>query len=524
MSKLFLLSLPLVAAFQLPFEVPFLSRFKAQLPLHSPPIEPADLISRIAIIGAGAGGSSAAFWISKAKERAGSLQVEVDVYEKSDYIGGRSTVIYPYPEDPQVQPIELGASIFVKANKNLWRASDEFNLTRNDLKHEDSDFGIWNGQELVFTYSGWWDTVRLFWKYGWSPKRADNRINAMVKSYSRLYAPENLRWENITELAAALGFDDLVKKNALDHFVEHGVSPQFTREFIEAAVRVNYGQNIDEVHALLGSVSMAANSAASIKGGNYQLFERFLEHSGANIYTNTTVQSIIPKSSGSHHWRIESDKGTKNYKAVILALPFHSSGINLPSSLSSQIPVQKYVRLHVTLLTTTSPTMNPAILNLSEKTRVPRMLLTTYDGARNGGKEPEFNSISYHGLVRENEWFVKIFSKERVSDEWLHKAFDQVGWVHRKEWDAYPEAPPTESFAPVRLEKGLYYVNAFEPFISTMETETVASRNVVDLLLNEEFDASICPPKIAASPKPPTLREAFTFLQAEEDFTLGWDC
>jgi len=43
---------------------------------------------RVAIIGAGAGGSSAAFWISKAKERFG-LDVAVDVYESSDYVGGR---------------------------------------------------------------------------------------------------------------------------------------------------------------------------------------------------------------------------------------------------------------------------------------------------------------------------------------------------------------------------------------------------------------------------------------------------
>jgi hypothetical protein len=62
------------------------------------------------------------------------------------------------------------------------------------------------------------------------------------------------------------------------------------------------------------------------------------------------------------------------------------------------------------------------------------MMLTTNFGARNGGKKPEFNSLSYHGLVREGEWAVKIFSKERISDGWLQQMFDgQVGWVHRKE-------------------------------------------------------------------------------------------
>ena len=53
------------------------------LPLSSP---------HIAIIGAGAGGSSAAFWIAKAKERYG-LDVVVDIFERSDYVGGRKLLI-----------------------------------------------------------------------------------------------------------------------------------------------------------------------------------------------------------------------------------------------------------------------------------------------------------------------------------------------------------------------------------------------------------------------------------------------
>jgi prenylcysteine oxidase/farnesylcysteine lyase len=62
------------------------------------------------------------------------------------------------------------------------------------------------------------------------------------------------------------------------------------------------------------------------------------------------------------------------------------------------------------------------------------MLLTTFEGARNGGKEPEFNSMSYHGLISEGEWVVKIFSKKRISDKWLSDMLDDnVGWVHRKE-------------------------------------------------------------------------------------------
>ncbi|KAF5359929.1 hypothetical protein D9758_014001 [Tetrapyrgos nigripes] len=150
-----------------------------------------------------------------------------------------------------------------------------------------------------------------------------------------------------------------------------------------------------------------------------------------------------------------------------------------------------------------------AFRSLVPNTKPPSMLLTTWEGVRRGGKAPEFNSVSYHGKINENEWVVKISSMEPVSDEWLEKVFDgQVTWVYRKEWDAYPVLPPTTEFPPVKVDTGFYYVNAFEPFISTMETETIAARNVVDLLFNEQYGSSICGSRISGSPPlwfPPTL-------------------
>jgi prenylcysteine oxidase/farnesylcysteine lyase len=51
-----------------------------------------------------------------------------------------------------------------------------------------------------------------------------------------------------------------------------------------------------------------------------------------------------------------------------------------------------------------------------------------------------------------------------------------------------------------------------------METETIASRNVVDLLLNEAFGTGICGSKISGQ----DANETLTGYPA--DFVLGWDC
>lgn len=73
--------------------------------------------------------------------------------------------------------MEIGASIFVRANKNLWRATEEFGLNRTDFEDTDGredETGIWDGEQFVFTMGAgngwlgsWWNSLRVVWRYGW---------------------------------------------------------------------------------------------------------------------------------------------------------------------------------------------------------------------------------------------------------------------------------------------------------------------------------------------------------------------
>ena len=221
-------------------------------------------------------------------------------------------------------------------------------------------------------------------------------------------------------------------------------------------------KNLDEIHALGGLVSQAATGASGVKGGNYQIFEHFLARSGATLYLNTTVciflymrvykSSLVPifilfshihKVSSltrkSKKWILSTTDGeSRTYDSVILAAPFHSTGIAITPPPRFPIPKQPYVHLHVTLLLTSSPTPISTYFSLPEGDKAPTNVLTTHDGFVNGGPAPEFNSLSYHGKVaghegRPAEHLVKIFSSKKLDDLWLRKVFGKLGWVLRKE-------------------------------------------------------------------------------------------
>jgi hypothetical protein len=135
------------------------------------------LLPRIAIIGCGAAGSSAAYFLQFLSLSNSSLRSDATVYEKSDYIGGRSTTVLPPPDvDTDQSPIELGASLFVPANFNLNKAAKVFNLTLQDGMGGNETFdptvpslAIWDGAKFVYTQgsgkTSYWEMLNLWWKF-----------------------------------------------------------------------------------------------------------------------------------------------------------------------------------------------------------------------------------------------------------------------------------------------------------------------------------------------------------------------
>lgn len=232
-------------------------------------------------------------------------------------------------------------------------------------------------------------------------------------------------------------------------------------------------------------MSPSTGGASQIAGGNYQVFERMLGDSGADVRLSTAVEAIEPTSSG---FRVETNgkklSNNDSFDEIFFAAPWHNSPVSkslsshflqpipyAPTIFVADIRKQDYVKLHVTLLATTRASPDPLYFFKAPGDAIPGTILTTDVTWRDThGARPEFQSISYHGETYEGsgEWVVKIFSKAKISNALLADIFgDEPTWVYRKVWESYPVLRPTASFPPMYPMKGFHYLAALEPWVST---------------------------------------------------------
>lgn len=213
---------------------------------------------RVAIIGGGAAGTSSAFFLSHLAAVNSSLAVDVDLFEANDYLGGRSTIVYPF-DNASYPAIEVGGSIFVQANKNLVKAAKIFNLTLQDMHGGDEEdatgMSIWDGQDFVYKESsgyGWWNMAKLFWRYGYSPMTVKNTVTETVAKFVELYGDEFQSqgpYESIHDFAKALKLEKMAYNTTKEYLKSLAVNELFIQELVAAATRVNYGQNPSQLQA-----------------------------------------------------------------------------------------------------------------------------------------------------------------------------------------------------------------------------------------------------------------------------------
>ncbi|KAF9872835.1 prenylcysteine oxidase [Colletotrichum karsti] len=493
-------------------------------------------IKQVAIIGAGAGGASAAYYLQQYAEADG-IPVNITVFEKTDHIGGRTLTVEAYGNP--LEQVELGASIFIEANHILFNASQRFGLPLKEPESGTDGFlGIWDGEQFVYTQDDnsweWWNLAKLFWKYGLAPYKAQKLVQSTVATFLQLYEAPHFPFRSLTQRAFEL---DLLKATSVtgDQFLANNeIGELFSQHIIQAATRVNYASNLKYIHGLETMVSMAPEGSKQVIGGNWQIFHTMVQRSNATLNRNTSVTSIEVKSGPASSKYLLSSKSTNSeaeaeadqypvaFDNVVIATPWQYSDISVAEDLfQHKIDEIPYTKLHVTLFA--SPfRLSPEYFGMEPGSKAPDTVLTTLNpadeakaGAEGAGKAG-FYSISTlrtatNPETLKDEYIYKIFSPKKVTAEFLSQLLgvkvpasivaekagdgsadtvDPISWYHPHVFNSYPIEYPRVTFQDPILRDGLYYLSGMESFISCMETSALMGMNVAKLI-SEDFAAEI---------------------------------
>ncbi|CZT42570.1 related to prenylcysteine lyase [Rhynchosporium secalis] len=476
---------------------------------------------RIAIIGAGAAGSSTAYYLEQFANKSG-IAINVTVFERNSYVGGRTTTVNAH--DNPLEPVEVGGSIFVEVNAILNNASRLFGLQARESDTETNEIlGIWNGKTFVYTQkdSGWkyWDIAKLLWKYGLAPIRTQRLSKSIVGKFLKLYEFPFFPFRSLSDRLFDLGLTSVTSQTGEQLLTANKIGAPFTTDIIQASTRVNYGQNLASIHGVEAMVCMAIEGAMQIQGGNWQIFYSMLKASNTSTLLNTTVNAIS-KTNGKYKIKTSFRASTTHetltneeaFDTVVLAAPLQYTDLKLKKGLLQRIPDEiPYVTLHVTLFAT-NKTFSPLFFNLSPGSEVPTTILTTLapdevpEAPPKGVGSPGFFSIStlrqvINPKTLEKENLYKIFSPEKITSEFLSKLFatevpedlssitadsgHAITWFYSKVWQSYPYELPRVTFEDPELAPGFYYTSGIESFISTMETSALMGMNVAQLIVND---------------------------------------
>ncbi|OJD13074.1 hypothetical protein AJ78_06431 [Emergomyces pasteurianus Ep9510] len=509
----------------------------------TPPSPVPPTTKRVAIIGAGSAGASTAYYLRHFTNFF-SIPLNITVYERASYIGGRSTTINLF-DDP-AHPIELGASIFVEVNRNLVQASKKFGLILRDAdfrqpKESTHSLGVWDGKEFAFLQARggvyWWNVFKLLYKYGWAPMKTQNLMKVTVGKFLKLYKFPYFPFQSLSDVAMSTGLSEATWTSGAEYLKENGIAEQFAREVIQASTRVNYGQNLALIHGLETMVCMATSGAVAVEGGNWQIFQSMLDASKATVRLNSPVSSVELSDNNTYTVTYHQNADDDNYPVeqdtfdhVVIANPYQFSNISLSPPLKHPLDAPRYVNLHVTIFA--SPyKLSPAYFKMPVGSSVPEVVLTTLPsdvklGARTDGVGPaQFWSISTLAKVRPPaaharqegvavgpHYVYKVFSPKPLNASFLsdilgineahmlendkdasHSADhsiaaiskSHISWYYEKVWKSYPYLYPRVTFEDIKIAPNLWYTNGMESFISTMETSSLSGMNVAGLILSE---------------------------------------
>jgi predicted NAD/FAD-dependent oxidoreductase len=419
---------------------------------------------RLAVIGAGIGGCSAAYFA-----RRHIPNEEVTLYEAQPRIGGR---ILTQPASGT--NLELGAAFFNDMNPTVKAIIEVEHLEVKRLD-ERTNFAVWNGSEFVFRSNkqSIVTELELLAKYKLSLARTFLQIREAKQQFTNLHQTAQENPADVGELFEAAGLDKWYKKPFDELLSDEGVSRAFIDEAVSPITRTIYSQNAD-LGGLAGVSSLIgvyAGTMHNLTCGNSTLPDRLAEKSQASVHLGRKVDVVEKTPSGS--FRVHADGYNGVFDGVFIAVPLETAEIKFEGVSMPNFAVQPY---RVVYRRVVRGVFNPCYFGLEKGSEVPAVVLTT----------KEADPITQIGIQRvgNGEALVTVSSTQPIRDEAFEGMF-KAGWaaVLEHQWRAaYPLFKPVAKLPPTRLDDGLLYVSAVEQAVASMETAAFSAWNAVKLL------------------------------------------
>lgn len=241
--------------------------------------------STVCIIGSGISGASLAHFLRKYSP---APVGEIRVFERNAVVGGRMATVTIGGDT-----FESGASIIHPKNYHLSNFTSLLKLKRRlgDGDGDDCDsLGVWDGKRFVVKTLrsdskfpivnkavSLINTVKLFWRYGFSLLRMQSFVETMLNNFLKLYESSDTRpvFGRVEDMLKWSGLYNLTRRTLEEELIDAGLSPLLIQELVTVITRINYGQSV-RMSGLAGAVSLAGSGGGlwAVEGGNWQMADR----------------------------------------------------------------------------------------------------------------------------------------------------------------------------------------------------------------------------------------------------------
>ncbi len=420
-------------------------------------------MANLAVVGAGVGGCSAAYFARK------YLPINrLTIYEAQDRVGGRILT-----REKHGINFELGASFFNSTNQTIVEIVKAEKL-KVRYAEERFDFAVWDASKLIFRSNKKpaITSLKILQQYKLSIIRTLFLLKKARSQVARLYEQERKNPANMENLFDLAGLKEWCSMTFEELLTEKGASRTFIDEVASPITRTIYSQNAD-IGGLAGISSLLGVYGAPIyrfDGGNSSFPTHLAEASNAEVKLQKKV-ALIEKTS--HGYKVHAGDEAEIFDGVIIATPLELASIDLGgvAKLSGEPPLYQPVCTKIM-----RGILNPAYFGLNAATEPPSVILTTKDA----------DPIKHCSIqkIGKSESLVTFSSTEPMEEEAFKGVFKKgLTPVLQHSWKAaYPIFKPINKIPPTRLDERLMYTGSVESAVSSMETAALSALNAVKMM------------------------------------------